>query len=164
MLNEATGSYNLRYHSKLKSKEWKKINKIQRLKQIINENAENNKTNSVQTEENESKKSKDESASNESESDKEMECENSAYARNYPPCIRAILIESSGNDSETESNLNRLGSLFIVPYTGGYIGDSDVNKAEKNNYAIDLRNEKEVDQLHAKIEYDLKEKIFTVEG
>lgn len=162
MLNEATGSYNLRYHSKIKSKEWKKI---QRLKQRINENAENNKTSSVQTEENESKKSKeDESASNESESDKEMECENSVYARNYPPCIRAILIESSENDSETESNLNRLGSLFIVPYTGGYIGDSNVNKAEKNNYAIDLRNEKEVDLLHAKIEYDIKEKVFTVEG
>ena len=160
MLNEATGSYNLRYHSKIKSKEWKKI---QRLKQRIHENAENDKRSSIQAEENESQKSKeDESASNESESDKEMKCENSVYARNYPPCIRAILIESSGNDSETESN--RLGSLFIVPYTGGYIGDSNVNKTEKNNYAIDLRNEKEVDQLHAKIEYDIKEKLFTVEG
>ena len=137
----------------MKSKEWKKFSRI-RLKHKIGEENENKNSKEVERDSN-----ANESSESETRSDTEIEYENLAYS--YPPCIRAILIESSSNDSETESNQNRLGNLFIVPYTGGYIGNSNSNK---NNFAIDLTNEKEVDELHAKIEYDMKEKVFTVKG
>ena len=69
----------------------------------------------------------------------------------YPPCIRAILIKS-----RDEGSSHTLGSLFLIPYTGGVIGRN------KNCNLIDFTNEIEVDKCHAFIEYDLVNKEYLI--
>lgn len=64
----------------------------------------------------------------------------------YPPCIRAILNKSSDK--------TKLGSLFLVPYTGGLIGKNS------SKLVIDLSNEIDIDDQHASIEYDLTKKTY----
>ena len=67
----------------------------------------------------------------------------------YPPCIRAILIKSSNDD--------KLGSLFLIPYTGGSIG------ANSKKHIIDLEDE-DIEDLTTDIQYDLKHKMYSIEG
>lgn len=74
----------------------------------------------------------------------------------YPPCIRAILIESN-QSKEDSNNSNQLGSLFLVPYTGGTIGKS-------SKCMISFPKTKYIDNMHLSFEYDLKKKSYFVKG
>ena len=67
----------------------------------------------------------------------------------YPPCIRAILIESKEN---------KLGTLFIIPYTGGTIG------RDSRSNLIDFSYEMDIEEKHASIKYDMNKKEYFIEG
>jgi hypothetical protein len=110
-----------------------------------------------------SKKKKKKSSDNESgeeeiekEEEEEVEEEEEIIdlANQYPPCIRAILIEYDQDDEDDEI---KLGSLFIVPYTGGVIG-----KASK--CIVSFPKLKEIENEHVTIEYDTKKKIYFIKG
>lgn len=65
----------------------------------------------------------------------------------YPPCIRAIVKESS---------VIWPGSLFIIPYTGGSIG----RQPDKN--ILILIEDENVSKIHATFTYDEKEKRYFI--
>jgi len=67
----------------------------------------------------------------------------------YPPCIRVILVESKNS---------KLGTLFVIPYTGGSIGSNS------SRNLIDFPYESDIEKNHAGIEYNLKEKQYYIEG
>jgi hypothetical protein len=86
----------------------------------------------------------------------------------YPPCIRAILLsynvneehDNSNDEINEESEFNQpqqLGSLFLIPYTGGSIGSS------KNNL-IHFPKSSEVGDLHVVISYDLQKRAYFIQG
>jgi hypothetical protein len=136
VLNKYTNTYLLRYHSKIRTK----------------------------------RRKEDRAVEMESDStDDEMMNENACFnlgldhqANKYPPCIRVIIdkvVYSSSN------NFKR-GSLFIIPYTGGVIGDSSKGMPKENNlnYVIDFKHEKNIDSVHSKVEYDMSEKSYFITG
>lgn len=96
----------------------------------------------------------DEIEKEEEEGEEEEEEEIIDLANQYPPCIRAILIEYDQDDEDDEI---KLGSLFIVPYTGGAIG-----KASK--CIVSFPKLKEIENEHVTIEYDMKKKIYFIKG
>lgn len=104
------------------------------------------------------KKSSDNESGEEIEKEEEEEVEEEEeiidLANQYPPCIRAILIEYDQDDEDDEI---KLGSLFIVPYTGGVIG-----KASK--CIVSFPKLKEIENEHVTIEYDTKKKIYFIKG
>nr|CAG4652039.1 EOG090X0AIB [Triops cancriformis] len=65
-----------------------------------------------------------------------------------PPCMRLIVINSS-------SSHVKVGSLFIVPYTGGFIG-------REKNVAVHLPDIN-VSKLHACLEFDALISAYTVQ-
>lgn len=77
------------------------------------------------------------------------------FANKYPPCIRAIFIETDLDEDEIGET--KLGSLFLVPYTGGSVG-----RASK--CVISFPKSKQIENEHVKIEYDVKKKVYTVKG
>ncbi len=135
---EQTGSYHLRYKQKLSKKDKKILSrKLERLKDETPKSEEDTDVIILD---------------NDSDNEKKVDDNDSDIVdvtNKYPPCIRAILVESK--------NL-KLGSLFLIPYTGGSIGrDSSRN-------LIDFAHEQEVETNHASIEYDLEQKKYFVEG
>lgn len=83
-------------------------------------------------------------------SDSEIETNDSSK---YPPCIRAILIESAIENFD-------LGSLFLIPYTGGIVGSGE----DRSKYVLHFPGVDKIDQIHASIRYDRKKKIFLIRG
>lgn len=175
-MNKQTKSYHLRYHSKICKKKWKF------LKEKLDDKKENSKEDIVWIESDSS--SSDRYVANEKSSientikqklselnikrpnlknevieiDSDMEDgQLNDITTQYPPCIRAILMDSTDYDDELICT-NKKGTLFIIPFTGGSIGKN----SSKN--IIDLINEDEVDNLHALVEYDLKKKSYYIEG
>jgi hypothetical protein len=150
-LNKYTNRYNLRYHSKIKRKKWMKMCELSG--DNLN-NIENDKLNKAF-----------QSTSDSSQPNSDEDFTQVLFKRNehlmssYPPCIRAILTKS-------ESENFKIGSLFIIPYTGGIIGDSLKRKVQTNkqNYVIDLKDEENINEIEAKIEYDLIDKCYYATG
>lgn len=82
----------------------------------------------------------------------DSECETD-HTSNYPPCIRAILMESEIKNFD-------LGSLFLIPYTGGYVGSGH----ELARYVLHFPNVEKIDKVHASIRYEKKKNIFLIKG
>ena len=149
-LNKYTNRYNLRYHSKIKRKKWKKMNELSG-NLDPNENVEVTKTSQIISESSQS--------SSDEDFTEELLKSNQHLTSKYPPCIRVILTESKSENF-------KIGSLFIIPYTGGIIGNSLKNKQQQNkqNYVIDLKNEENISDIEANIMYDLIDKCYYITG
>ena len=80
----------------------------------------------------------------------------------YPPCIRAILVANTPRSKRKAADescpSNVLGSLYVIPFTGGSIGK------DSKKHLIDLTNERDVATVHATITYDKKLKQYFVKG
>jgi hypothetical protein len=81
----------------------------------------------------------------------------------YPPCIRAILLsyvepENDEGIDHTDDNFEQqLGSLFLIPYTGGSIGRSLKN-------LISFPKNRNVSETHAFVSYDTEKKAYFIRG
>lgn len=74
----------------------------------------------------------------------------------YPPCVRAILTRTSpDNDNDNDP---KLGSLFLVPFTGGLVGTC-ISKC-----IISFPKAKDIEKEHAKIKYDKNKKTYLIQG
>jgi hypothetical protein len=124
ILNKNTGLYNLRFRSKISNRDLKILCKkleIPLIKPIEKEIEE-------------------------SQFEEEIE----ELKTKFPPCIRAILIESEMPEL--------LGTLFLIPYTGGSIG---------NNFSsnlINFKDQEDIEKEHAFIEYDINKKFYYING
>jgi hypothetical protein len=76
-----------------------------------------------------------------------------SHSISYPPSIRAVYTKIKSE------NFNQR-KIFIVPYTGGFVGNSS---QETNKFIINL-NENQIDQFHAEIKYDFSEKSYLIIG
>lgn len=104
---------------------------------------------------NESVKSNMDKLVEETEEQEEEPVEIVDLANQYPPCIRAIFIDSSLDDDQYADI--KLGSLFLIPYTGGLIG-----RAAK--CVISFPKAKLIENEHVKVEYDMKKKVYLIKG
>lgn len=89
---------------------------------------------------------------NHSDSEKSDLSDHVDLVTKYPPCIRAILTRL---DEEDETI--KLGSLFLIPYTGAKLGRSA-------KCFISFPNLKNIDDEHLSFEYDLKKKSYLIKG
>jgi hypothetical protein len=88
-------------------------------------------------------------------SNQERENSTSDETTKYPPCIRAILIDSSSNmDEEID---DKIGSLYLIPCTGGSIG-----KSLKN--LVSFPHNSGLDDFHASISYDPEKKSYLIQS
>ena len=82
-------------------------------------------------------------------------------------CIRAILIESlassfnTNKPDEAVSSPCLIGSVFIIPSTGGYIGNT---ASYTGKHVINLRQETGLDEFHVNVQFDKKQKCFFIQG
>ena len=136
-LNKQTNTYHLRYHSKISKIE------LKRLKRVIGISIE-----------------RQEEKCSESEKSSESEPEDYATSK-YPPCIRAILIESNLDDTENKQ-IYELGSLFLIPYTGGLIGSS--SGINRKNYVLNFPDICKIDELQASIKYNMRKGTYSIKG
>ena len=84
-----------------------------------------------------------------------------SLASSYPPCIRALLIESSlppSNDEDKETETDAIGSLYIIPYTGGTIGAG--NKANLIDFSINSG----IEPVQLTVSYDTELKSYFIQG
>ncbi|RNA43431.1 angiogenic factor with G patch and FHA domains 1 isoform X2 [Brachionus plicatilis] len=121
-----TNSHHLRFHSKIPKNELYRLRKLIGLGELDKEELSD--------------------AMQSSESEPETH-----DASKYPPCIRAILIDSGKTNFDP-------GSLFLVPYTGGLIGSGD----EPSKYVLHFPDEDKIDKIHASIRFDKRKKKFLI--
>lgn len=123
-----TNSHHLRFHSKIPKNELIHLRKIIGIECIDTRESSDTKQSS------------------------ESECESNDTSH-FPPCIRAILLES-------EMKIYDLGSLFLIPYTGGYVGSDQ----EPSKYVMNFPRVEKIDKIHASIRYEKKKKQFLIKG
>jgi hypothetical protein len=71
-----------------------------------------------------------------------------ALSANYPPCIRAICTDSK--------QAGLIGTLFIIPYTGGLIG----NDPKRSAIYVEPNESHQI--LDAKIVYNISTKNYSM--
>ena len=164
-----TGGYHLRYHSKIKRKQWKMMNQQDtdiiwlddevtqedlRLKE--KEAIEKNIKDRLKSLEINFLSKKD---FEEGEIDEKSDDETERSVSKLPPCIRAILTQILPHENDLINvSTNKLGTLFLIPFTGGTIGrNSSLN-------LIDLCNQTDVENSHASIFYDTQKRKYFVKG
>lgn len=156
-LNQQTGYYHIRYHSKISSRDWKILSrKLEIARAYETEDITLLETDLVDSTRNQKLERRDSSSGSEEwVHDKyEEEVSMEDLTTKYPPCLRVILIETNSHESELKP-----GSLFLIPYTGGSIG----RNSSKN--LIDFGNETEIEQpIHAVFGYDMSKKEYFIEG
>ncbi|CAF0943482.1 unnamed protein product [Brachionus calyciflorus] len=132
--NTQNYTYYLRFHSKIPKIE------LSHLRKIIGLSLE---------------KSSDTEKSSDSENEMKL-------TSKYPPCIRAIMIEYNSpiNTDQDSKLLYELGSLFLIPYTGGLIGSCSTNS--KNKYVLNFPDIYDINEVHASIRYDKKKKVYLI--
>jgi hypothetical protein len=154
VVNEQSQSYHLRYHSKIRRHDRKKLNK--NIMQTSEEKAAESKKEVIyldSTSEGEIRSDEDEDESREEIID---------LTTKYPPCIRAILVGYTQPKNESESDEcehveQQLGSLYLIPYTGGSIGRSLKN-------LISFPKCQSVSESHAVVAYDMTKKAYFIQG
>ena len=138
VMNEKTQQYHLRYHSKMKRKEHRKSKKHKKSKKSSTEKEFIYLSNTSEEE------SKDDDVID--------------LTTKYPPCVRAILLESNLSESDSDNETHdKLGSLYLIPCTGGSIG-----RARKN--LISFSAHSGISDVHATISYDLDRNSYFIKG
>jgi hypothetical protein len=74
-----------------------------------------------------------------------------------PPCIRVILVGYTHSDNESHNEKQKLGSLYLIPYTGGSIGRSPKNR-------ICFSTNQKISKSHAVVTYDMTKKAYFIQG
>ena len=140
-MNKQIQSYKLRFHSKISYADWKVLERKLEIKKNIEEDS--------QIEASSCTAEDDKWLHDKYESEEEGELED--LTNKYPPCIRAILMKSNCTQDD-------LGSLFVIPYTGGSIGKG------LNSNVINFSTKCDVEKVHAFVKYNLVKKNYFIQG
>ena len=142
VLNKHTQSYNLRFKKRINHTNWRVLKRKLEININTEEDSQIEAASNCILEEDKWPHDKYES---------EEEREPQDLTNKYPPCIRAILLKSNCTKDD-------LGSLYVIPYTGGSIG-----KGVTSN-VINFPTKCDVENVHAFVEYDLLKKNYFIQG
>ncbi|XP_043464831.1 angiogenic factor with G patch and FHA domains 1 [Leptopilina heterotoma] len=138
-------------NKELKESTKRKLRKLKRNRsnkhRMISEDYQSNEHEEGECSESDSSCSSQEAESTQFTSDENDDDDDRDLAKTYPPCMRIVV-------KETNLSKLKLGTLFLIPYTGGSIG-------REGNHNV-LIQDINISKHHARFQYNEEKKLYEI--